>query len=183
MQTRARISSRLASHGDASAIDLDGGRARALAHRRRPLARPRRQQVLIEDATIDDDRFDFRRRVRSPDAPAGDQNRAVVSSLRSARRDRLNSGNASAASTPVQCTGSPTVGCSSSSVVRKPAPRKTRGGIEPRGPSADDDDVLHRGHSTRVQNFLPRVSHVPRNVIQNDSRISRTSSQNDCCRM
>ena len=42
-----------------------------------------------------------------------------------------------------------------------------------------DDDVVHGGHSTRVQNFLPRVSHVPRNVIQNESRISRRSSQND----
>ena len=61
--------------------------------------------------------------------------------------------------------------------------RKTRRGIKPRGAPANDNDVLHGGHSTRVQNFLPRVSQVPLKVIQNDRRISRTSSQNDWCLM
>ena len=41
------------------------------------------------------------------------------------------------------------------------------------------DDVMDAPR----QNFLPRASHVPRNVIQNDSRMSRTSSQNDCLRI
>ena len=65
----------------------------------------------------------------------------------------------------------------------EPGSCETCGGMEPSGPSADDHDVLHGGHSTRVQNFLPRDSHVPRNVIQNESRISLTSSQNDWCLM
>lgn len=34
-----------------------------------------------------------------------------------------------------------------------------------------------------AQNFGPRLSHVPRNVIQNDSAISLRSSHNDCFRM
>ena len=46
-------------------------------------------------------------------------------------------------------------------------------------PTADDDHILHRGHSNSSQNFLLRDSQVPRDVIQNDRIINRRSSQND----
>ena len=59
---------------------------------------------------------------------------------------------------------------------------KAGAGKQARGPAADDDDVVHRGHSTPY-NLRPRASHRPRNVIQNDRRMSRTSKQNDCRRM
>ena len=61
--------------------------------------------------------------------------------------------------------------------------RETRPDVQAGGPAADDDDVVHRGHSTRPHSFPPRFSHVPRNVIQNDNAISLTSSQNDCRRI
>ena len=47
-----------------------------------------------------------------------------------------------------------------------------------RGAAADDDDVPTDGH----QYLRPLDSHLPRKLIQNDNRIKRISSQNDCCR-
>jgi len=44
---------------------------------------------------------------------------------------------------------------------------------------ANDDDVP----DARRQNFLPLTSQEPRNVIQNDSMMSRKSSQKDWLRM
>src|SRR5688572_5124861 len=64
----------------------------------------------------------------------------------------------------------------------KPGGRKAGAGEKAGGPPAYDDHVLHRGHSTPY-NLRPRASHRPRNVIQNDSRMSRTSKQNDLWRI
>ena len=45
--------------------------------------------------------------------PVGEKNRAQASGFRTTSRGRSNSSNASSASTPVQCTGSPQTACSS----------------------------------------------------------------------
>jgi hypothetical protein len=56
------------------------------------------------------------------------------------------------------------------------APRQPCGGQRARRPGADDDNVARE---SSAQNFRPLASQVPRNVIQNDNRISRTSSHSD----
>ena len=63
-----------------------------------------------------------------------------------------------------------------------------RGRQQPRGATPDDRDIDHAASIRRLmqwlliltQNFWPRCSHFPRNVIQKDNMISRTSSQNVC---
>ena len=44
------------------------------------------------------------------------------------------------------------------------------------GTGADDRDITH---DARLRYLRPRTSHVPCTLIQNDSRINRTSSQNE----
>ena len=57
-------------------------------------------------------------------------------------------------------------------------------GDEPRRPATDDDHVtINRPCSIAAighQVLRPRDSHVPRKLIQNDSRIKRQSSDIDC---
>ena len=60
----------------------------------------------------------------------------------------------------------------------EPALREPRGRVQPGRAAADDEDVgAGPGHT-----LLPRRSHRPRNVIQKESAISRTSSQKLCFR-
>ena len=60
----------------------------------------------------------------------------------------------------------------------EPCGRKIARRQKTRGAAADDDDVPTDGH----QYLRPLDSHLPRKLIQNDNRIKRISSQNDCCR-
>ena len=53
------------------------------------------------------------------------------------------SSKASAASTPVQCTGSPLVACSSNSATSKPVAGQQPGGFEAARAAADDEYVAH----------------------------------------
>src|SRR5260221_7050695 len=64
----------------------------------------------------------------------GDRNRAAISVLSVASRGRSSSSKLSAARMPVQCTGSPTVACSSHSTVSSPARASRSATNRPPGP-------------------------------------------------
>ena len=78
----------------------------------------------------------------------------------------------------MQCTGTPMPSCSSRTTTSWPRWPACRAAIRPAGPAADDDDIDSRTTSPRPSILCdPRASHVPCTLIQNDSRINRTSSQ------
>ena len=163
--------------GDAIRIDVDVRHARAAMHVD-PRALRRGEQILIEDAPIDDDGFDTSWCIG--DVPPGGRpearHRQLVESRAPREREFLERAGGDDAGAMHGFTDRPVL-------LEQGDPetgsRQARRGVEARGTSADDDHILHRGHSNRSQNFLPRDSHVPRDVIQNDSSISRTSSHND----
>src|SRR5436190_12046191 len=67
-------------------------------------------------------------------SPEGAKNRTVRSGFRIASRGRSNSSKASAARTPVQCTGSPLVPCSSNSATDAPLRASCHAAYSPAGP-------------------------------------------------
>src|SRR5690348_1849284 len=67
--------------------------------------------------------------------PDGEWNRAVVSGFRTTSPGRSSSSRTSAARTPVQCTGSPTAACSSSTATWKPRCARRAAAQRPPGPA------------------------------------------------
>ena len=69
---------------------------------------------------------------------------------------------------------------------REPLPREELSGVEPCRAAPDDDDIVtHRPTWRRhpsAHSLRPRCSHRPRNVIQNESAMSRRSSHTLCRR-
>src|ERR1043166_5118943 len=85
--------------------------------------------------------------------PDGDTNCAVVSALSVASRGRPSTSKLSDASTPVQCTGSPTSVCSSQTSVDRPRRARRSPAYRPAGPppttstsrSVMNDDIIRAG--------------------------------------
>src|SRR5918994_2599392 len=66
--------------------------------------------------------------------PEGEKNRAVDNAFRIDSRGRSSSVTASCASTPVQCTGTPTSVCSSRTTTSKPSRARQVAAVRPPGP-------------------------------------------------
>ena len=91
------------------------------------------REHAIEHEPIDRERLHGRRRVFDR-APDGEKNRTVCRGFSTASRGSVNSSNASHAMTPVQCTGSPLVACSSKSATSRPADASSWATYRPPGP-------------------------------------------------
>ena len=166
--------------GDAGSIDLHGCHARPSLDddtSRRCLI----EEILIERPAIDDDGFDAIAGIDDL-VPGGrpEACRCELVQQRSAGQVELVEGVFRQNARAVH-------GLADAGVFLEKRCPKSRGseagaGEQASGPAADDDHVVHRGHSTPY-NLRSRASHRPRNVIQNDSMMSRRSNQNDCRRM
>jgi len=127
-----------APHGrtgrDGHAVGIDGDARHALAVRQLCARQSGAlRKASIEPGPIDDDRFDRDRRVIDGIARRGmkaDRPQLIEDAV----VGETNRSNASAASTPVQCTGMPLVGCSSQIATEKPARASVQPAYSPAGP-------------------------------------------------